>query len=75
MKNHPPFPRINCEKGAKQLKIKAQVSSICAKGCMLDDCMCVIWLDTTRESPDLLFIIIIIIIIIITTTTTTTATH
>ena len=29
------------------LKIKAQVSSIWAKGCMFEDCMCVIWLGMT----------------------------
>ena len=32
-------------KRAQLLKIKALVPSICAKGCMLDDCVCVIWLD------------------------------
>ena len=32
---------INC-KGAQLPKVKAQVSSICAKGCMLDDCVCII---------------------------------
>ena len=31
---------INCKTGAILLKIKAQVSSICAKGCMFDDCVC-----------------------------------
>ena len=31
---------INCER-AQLLKIKAQVASIWAKGCMLDDCVCV----------------------------------
>ena len=39
---------INCEK-AQPVKIKAQVSSIWAKGCMLDDCMCVILLDMTKR--------------------------
>ena len=32
---------INNKKGAT-MKIKAQVSNICAKVCMLDDCACVI---------------------------------
>ena len=32
---------------AQLLKIKPQVSRIWAKGCMLDDGVCVIWLDTT----------------------------
>ena len=32
---------------AQLLKIKAQVSSIWAKGCMMDDCVWVIWLDMT----------------------------
>ena len=31
---------INCKKGATT-EIKAQEPSIWAKGCMLDDCMCV----------------------------------
>ena len=30
---------VNCNKGATT-EIKVQVSSIWAKGCMLDDCMC-----------------------------------
>ena len=34
---------INCKK-VHQLKIKAQVSSIRAKGCMVDDCVCVCYL-------------------------------
>ena len=33
---------INCKNGATILKIKALVSSIWAKECMFDDCMCVI---------------------------------
>ena len=33
--------RVSCKKGSTVLKIKAQVSSIWAKGCMLDDCVCV----------------------------------
>ena len=41
---------INCKKGATILKIEGQVSSIWAKGCMLYDCMCVIWLDMTTPS-------------------------
>ena len=32
---------INCKKG-ETTKIKAQVSSIWAKECMFDDCVCVI---------------------------------
>ena len=32
---------------AQLLKIKAQVSSIWAKGLMFDDCVCDIWLDMT----------------------------
>ena len=32
---------------AQLLKIKAQVSSIWAKGCLLNDCVCVISLDMT----------------------------
>ena len=31
-------------KMAELLKIKAPVSSVWAKGCMLDDCVCVIYL-------------------------------
>ena len=31
---------LNCKKSAKLLKIKAQVSSIWAKGWMFDDCVC-----------------------------------
>ena len=34
---------INSEKGAL-LKIKAQMSSIWAKGCIFDDCVCVLYL-------------------------------
>ena len=34
---------ISYEKG-QLLKIKAQVSSIWARGCMLDDCVCVCYL-------------------------------
>ena len=34
-------------KMALLLKTKALVSSICANGCMLNGCMCVIWLDMT----------------------------
>ena len=38
-------------KRAPVLKIKAQVSSIWAKGCMLMIvCVCVIWLDMTTPS-------------------------
>ena len=33
---------INYKEGATILKIKMQVSSIWAKGCMFDDCVCVI---------------------------------
>ena len=32
---------------AEVLKIKAQVSSIWAKGCMFDDCVCVFRVDMT----------------------------
>ena len=35
---------INCNK-AQLLKIKALVSSICAKGCVLADCVCYMVLD------------------------------
>ena len=34
-------------KRAQLLKIKVQVSSMWAKGCMLDDCVCAIRLDMT----------------------------
>ena len=40
---------INCKQGAttENQKIKAQVSSIWAKECISDDCVCVIRLDMT----------------------------
>ena len=34
---------------AQQLNIKVQMSSMWAKGCMLDDCLCVISLDMTTH--------------------------
>ena len=36
-------------KRAQLLKIEVQVSSIWAKGCMLNDCVCVIGLNTTNS--------------------------
>ena len=63
---------INCNKGATTENQGAGVKFM-AKGCMLDDCMCVIWFDMTlpswwrggRKSRYYYIIIIIIIIIII----------
>ena len=55
---------------SRPLKIKAQVSSIWAKGCMFDDCVCYLtWHDyyslVEGESHGILFIIIFLIIIIL----------
>ena len=33
----------------KRGNIKAQVPGICAKGCVLDDCVDIIWLDMTTS--------------------------
>ena len=55
-------------KRAQLLKIKAQVSSILAKGCMLDYCVCVLsdltWLPLLGGGRKSCYIYIIIIIII-----------
>ena len=37
-------------KRAQLLKLKAQVSIIWVKGCILDDCVCVISLDMTTPA-------------------------
>ena len=42
---------VNCEKGATT-DIKAQVPSMWAQGCMLDNCAWVIWHDLTTPLPD-----------------------